>query len=314
MEMKAPSQARVDWLKARRSGIGGSDVAAILGLSPWKTPLQVYLAKIATEDQTDDQVSEAAEWGNRLEGAVADKFQERHPEVGVLLNNDGIHVSKSHPFMLATPDRFIHSDDGETILECKTASIRLLPTWEAGEIPDAYQLQVQHYMAVLGLDFCWLACLVGGQRYFEFRVERNQELIEGLIKRESEFWQMVQTRTPPAVSAGDSGILDLLYPTRHGEVVALPESILSEIEAFEEAKINLKSCEAEKDLRANRIKEQLAGAEIGMIGKFKVSWKEISTDRIDNDALKTKFPEVAAQVTKTSSYRRFDVREVKEKK
>lgn len=268
---------RIEWLKARRNGIGGSDASAVLGLSRWKTPLQVYLDKIATDEPADEPTNEYMEWGHRHEEAIAEKFQSKHPEFKIVKPDQMIY--KGEPgFMLASPDRLIlDAVTGEIIgvLEIKTADAAKRKAWEDGDIPDEYMIQCQHYHHVLNPRIFFLAVLCGGNRYFEFEISRNQEIINGLIEHETTFWKMVQAKTPPAVSSGDSKAIDLLYPGQKGKTVELDCSIESEFSAIEEIKNQIKELEKARDLHQNRIKAALGGAEVGTINGFTaVTYKE----------------------------------------
>src|SRR5690606_7815110 len=117
---------RRPWLEARRRGLGASDTAAILGLNPWATPLQVWQEKVDTSAPADEPVSEAAEWGSILEAPLARQTVARHPELGKLVPSPGLLQHPDHPWMLATIDRGLTPRGGDgtvtAILECKTTS------------------------------------------------------------------------------------------------------------------------------------------------------------------------------------------------
>lgn len=186
--MNAP---REDWLKARTTGIGGSDVAAILGLSKWKTPLAVYQEKRGEIGPQPD--NEAMKWGRYLEPVVRQAYADstgrevrvppdmlRHPE---------------HSFMLANLDGFT---DDQRVVEIKTA--RTAEGWgEPGsdQVPQAYLLQVQHYMLVTAFPVADVAVLIGGSDFRLYEVEADRELQQMLVEAESEFWDRVQRADPP---------------------------------------------------------------------------------------------------------------------
>lgn len=184
--------ARTEWLKQRRLGIGGSDVAPILGLSKWRTPLDIYNDK--TSDEVDDSDNASMEWGRRLEPVIRQKYADM---TGMAVSQpDAMFQSIEHPFMVANVDGV--RTDG-VILEIKTA--RSGADWgEEGtdEIPEYYLTQVQHYMAVLGAERCDIAVLIAGSDFRIYTVKRDQELIDMLIDEERKFWDLVEARTPPA--------------------------------------------------------------------------------------------------------------------
>lgn len=201
-----PDTERARWLTTRRAGIGGSDVAAICGQSPWRSALHVWLEK--TGQLADQPDAERMMWGRLLEPVVADVLAERaridlvrvpyvlrHPE---------------HEWMLATVDRAaLHVEYGHGLAEVKTASQFAAPDWRDDEIPDHYKLQGMHYLAVTGHPYIVFGCLIGGQRLEVRWLLRDDELIAHMVTIEAEFWQMVEEGEPPAPD-GSKGTTDLL--------------------------------------------------------------------------------------------------------
>ena len=187
--------AREDWLKARTTGIGGSDVAAILGLSKWKTPLQVYQEKrgeIAPQADND-----AMRWGRYLEPVVRQAYaDETGREVRVL---DELVRHPLYEHMIANLDGFVIPEAGpRRVFEAKTA--RTADGWgEPGsdQIPQPYLLQVQHYMAVTGFIVADVAVLIGGSDFRLYEVPADAELQQMLVDAEAEFWARVQAGEPP---------------------------------------------------------------------------------------------------------------------
>ena len=185
-------ESRAAWLKQRQLGIGGSDVAPILGLSKWRTPLDVYNDK--TSDTLDDIDNTSMEWGRRLEPVIRQKYAD---VTGMpVVQPSAMFQSVLHPFMVANVDG-IRADGA--LVEIKTA--RSGTDWGdegTDQIPEYYFTQVQHYMAVLGADRCDVAVLIGGSDFRIYTVERDEEIIDMLIEEERKFWDLVVNRTPPA--------------------------------------------------------------------------------------------------------------------
>jgi putative phage-type endonuclease len=182
---------RLQWLEERRRGIGGSDVAAILGLSPWKSPYRVYQEK--RKEVEDWNGNEATDWGKRMEPAIRQWYSDK---TGLEVRlPDGIIFNEKYPFMLASIDGFTEGPRG---VEIKTA--RSGKGWgEPGtnEIPDYYTLQVQHYMAVTGLPVFDVPVSIAGGPPCLYEVPADKELIEILIEAEAKFWQRVVDGNPP---------------------------------------------------------------------------------------------------------------------
>jgi putative phage-type endonuclease len=148
-----------EWLLQRRQGIGGSDAAAIMGISKFKTPFQVYLEKSGEVIETEE--SEFAYWGNQLEELVAKEFTARtgkkaHRRNAILSHPD-------YPWMTANLDRVVVGESA--LLECKTTNAYNYKEWQDDEIPESYIIQVQHYMAVTNFEKAYIACLIGGNRF-----------------------------------------------------------------------------------------------------------------------------------------------------
>lgn len=204
----------LEQLKERQQSLGGSEVATALGLSPWKTPYELYIEK-TTEDplslQTDMKTYQ--EWGHRLEAVVAQKYQD---ETGtVLLPGFKCHYLK-YPFFTATPDRLVYSKDGHGKalkgLEIKTADARCSSKWGASgivwdgsedtscPIPYHYYVQVVAYMAVLGMDTWDLAVLIGGNDYRVYTFIRNLDVEKMILEEARRFWDecVVPRKAPPA--------------------------------------------------------------------------------------------------------------------
>ncbi|EMF0299936.1 YqaJ viral recombinase family protein, partial [Enterococcus hirae] len=173
-----------EWLEDRKRGIGGSDVATVLGLNKYKSPYQLWLEKTGQIELKDSE-SEPAYWGNVLEEVVAKEFQERTGKK--VRRRNQVFEHPLHPFLRANIDRDVVGENA--ILECKTANQFFSKEWEGEEVPLSYLCQVQHYMNVLNKDYCYIAVLIGGQRFIWKRVERDQELIDIITERLVDFWE-----------------------------------------------------------------------------------------------------------------------------
>jgi putative phage-type endonuclease len=179
------------WLEERRKGIGGSDVAAIMGLSPWKTPYRVYQEKRKEVD--DWQGNDATDWGKRMEPAIRQWYSD---STGRCVRLPGkILYHAKHPYMLASLDGF--TDDGR-IVEIKTA--RSGKDWgEPGTaaIPDYYAIQVHHYMIVTGFEVADVAVSIGGSLPELYEVPADKEIQEMIIEACAKFWEKVVSGNPP---------------------------------------------------------------------------------------------------------------------
>lgn len=209
------SLSRKDWLRLRRSGIGGSDAAAVLSVHPFRGPFAVYADKIGAERAEED--TEAMRQGRDLEEYVARRFAEK---TGLRLRREyGMLRSTAHPCMIADIDRRVVGQAAE--LECKTSKDLHLSRYRNGDYPLEYYTQCLHYLAVTGWDRWYLAVLVYGTDLLVFTVEAEEvrDDLEALIQAEESFWRNhVQTRQPPPPDGLDStgAALAALYPRTDG--------------------------------------------------------------------------------------------------
>jgi putative phage-type endonuclease len=177
----------------RRAGLGGSDAAAALGLSKWTTPLELWEEKLGQSEPAPASLQMRV--GTQLEPLVRDLYEvERQTEVrpcNPLTHSD-------HPWMLARPDGYVA--DEEIIFEAKTARSRDgwgMPWSDA--IPVEYELQVRHYMAVVGVDRAHVAVLFGNNDFQIYELERDLKTEDLMIAEEQKFWERVITGSPPEV-------------------------------------------------------------------------------------------------------------------
>jgi len=211
---------RRPWLAARRTGLGASDTAAILGLNPWSTPYGVWASKVDTARPVDTSPGEAAEWGTALEAVVARKVATRHPELGRIEPTPGLIRHRRHRWMLATLDRLLVPRRSRcarptSALEVKTVSAEMYRHhWIDGVPPAHVQVQTQQQMAVTGLDHVYVAVLVGGQHMPEpYRVERDDAVIDAMTTYAAGWWaDHVETGTPPPLTLADASLLGSIYP------------------------------------------------------------------------------------------------------
>lgn len=228
--VKTEALSRDDWLAVRRTGIGGSDAAAAVGLSPYVSPLELWLDKTGRAEgmprpDPDDMTSPAA-WGTLLEPIVAASYTKqtgnRVRRVNAVLRHPTI------PFMLANIDREVVGVRDVQILECKTAGEFGARLWRDG-VPEYVQLQVQHQLAVTGKTAAHVAVLLCGQALEVHRIERDDALIARLIELEARFWQFVETDAPPPADGSESAdrALRHLYPGNGGTVDFTDDRTLS---------------------------------------------------------------------------------------
>ncbi|BCJ86491.1 YqaJ viral recombinase family nuclease [Effusibacillus dendaii] len=267
---------RDEWLEWRRKGIGGSDVSAIAGLNKYKSAIQVYLEKIGEWPEEDEQ-SEAAYWGTRMEDVIAEEFQKR---TGIKVRRRNVMFRHpKYPWMIANLDRVVIGENAG--LECKTASEYLKEEWQGEDIPNSYMLQIQHYMEVCQFNHMYIAVLIGGNKFVWKKIERDQEMIDYIIKIEADFWRKVETRTMPMAdgSPATTEVMKILYPKSDRSICNLPDEAKLYIDQYEAYKAEEKEAAERAEEAKNRLKMMLGDKEIGFVNERKVCWKNTAKGR-----------------------------------
>lgn len=299
--------SRDEWLKLRKSGLGGSDVAVILGFNKYKSPFQLYLEK--TTDFVEEIDNEFIYWGNRLEEVVAEEFAIRTGKKVQRVNRMLRHPD--YPFMTANLDRRVVGE--KALLECKTTSAFNREAWEGDEVPAAYICQVQHYLAVTGYDKAYIAVLIGGNNFVWKEIERDDEFIEMMIAQEKAFWENhVLADVPPEIDGSGAAVefLKKMYPQDEGTAISLDNSLEVVLEALRVVKEEEKQLQETKAKYENQIKLALETAAEGYTNNFKVSYKSSVRNSIDSKRLKEEMPEIFAKFAKETPVRTLRIKEV----
>lgn len=260
----------IEWLKARRNGIGGSDVAAILGLSPWRSPYTVWTDKMGYLP-IDENGSEFTEWGTIMEPIIAHKFAE---ETGkYVYRQNKMFYRPEHPFLTANIDRDIAGEPG--FLEIKTATEYKATEWADGNIPVYYQTQIQHYMYVLNRPYAYFAYLVGGHHFGITKINRDQKVIDEIEDELISWWnQYMIGKTPPPTDGTDSttAALRALYPQDNGEFIDLGSKFDVQLRNRHQAKQTIDALNSDVKTVDNEIRQALGDASGGETQHFNITY------------------------------------------
>jgi len=323
-----------DWLEMRRKGIGGSDAACVLGISPFATARDLYYAKLGLESaEPDDRDWVALEVGIRLEDLTARIFRQKTDFPIVPAKK--MYRHHVHSFMLASPDYFTRDSDGDALLEIKTTNYFAKDNWwrDGKEIvPAYYEAQGRHYMSVLDLNRVYFCCLYGNSidDVIIRRIDRDRDYEAELIFHEQNFWNNhVLAQIPPPYT--ESGDLVLESVKRHhgsGDMAAPPilldESCAADMEEY--LALQAEKSEWEHGAKAieNRMK-LLKGRIADKMGKsctasyqngdaaYQVSYKPSPRPTIDKEnllKLKLQYPDIYDRFVTVSENRRFSIKTV----
>lgn len=308
-------QTREEFLKARKSGIGGSDIGAIAGLSKWRTAYDVWADK--TSNDVNDEMNDAMYWGTVLEDVVAKEYATRSGNKVQRVNQILRHPE--FPFCVANIDRAVINPDiagavrwngkrlsTDKILECKTANGFNTQDWgEPGtdSVPDTYYVQCQWYLFITGAKTCDLAVLIGGQDYRRYTIERNETVINGLLNIAKDFWKHVEAGTPPStLSAKD--IIKMFPESQAGKFKDVGQEALDAVKKIKALSADIKVLEETKSELEAYIKSQFEDAEeLRVDGKKVATWKSQSRTTFDSKKFKEDHPAEYESYTKVASNR-----------
>lgn len=301
--------SREEWLELRRHSIGGSDAAAIIGLSKWASPYTVWADK--TGRLPDKPDTEAMRQGRDLEEYVAQRFSEATGKRVKRCN--AILYNPAYPHSHADVDRMIVGENAG--LECKTTSTLDVKQFLGVEFPEKYYAQCVHYMAITGADRWYLAVLVLGKEFHVYTLERDEAEIRALMDAETAFWeQYVETDTPPAADGAESttDAIRTIYADSSQSICILfgRETLLEEYMAL---KSQSKALDARIAEIQNTIMEDMQDAERGECGAYTVIWKAQERETFQRKEFEKAHPEInLAEYCRVSKSRPFKVTENKE--
>lgn len=300
--LEKPAPDRAAWLEWRRAGIGASDAAAVVGLSRWGSAYSVWLDKTG-RTPLDRPATAAMRWGLLLEDAVCKAFEEEHDTDVIWRGAWAQNVATS--WLRATLDGICVLDGEVCVVELKTSNGRD-GAWDQG-VPDYYQVQVQHQMAVTGAQRAFVAVLLGGSEYASYEIERDEEALAVLLPALEAFWRdhVAADRPPDVDGAIATGVaLRQAFAKSEPKAVELPDQAEGLLRELASAKAAVKEAEARETAAQNRVMALLGDAELGTLGGYVVvTWKSQVSRRIDVARLRTELPEVADQYTQESRSR-----------
>lgn len=303
---------RVAWERVRNGGIGGSDIACIMGLNPWKSAFALYAEKHGDVEAEDLSNNEYVYWGTVLEQAVADRFCEL---TGKKVRKCGTLQDESYEFMLANVDRLVVGEDAG--LECKTANGFKASEWDGDNLPDSYYCQCQWYMAITGFPKWYIACLIGGNHFVWKEIPRNDEFIADMRTQAIVFWNNLQNNVAPEVDGSESTsqTVDKIVASVVGaDEVALGTQAAPFIARYHELAKTEKLVKEQKQQCQNALTLMLNGAKCGTFNNYKViNTPTKGREGIDRKKLMKDMPDVYEKYkTVGKDGFRFSIKEIKQ--
>lgn len=300
---------REEWLDIRKSGIGSSEIATIVGLNPWETPYQLWRRKVGIDAPQAENFAMKA--GHYLEDAVSRFWSdETGREIIKRSAGDWIIRDNDRPFLQVSPDRTYwltgekRNDTNKGILECKTTQMAV----DADDLPKHWFCQVQYQLGVAGLEHGSLAWLCSGREFGYKDIDLVTDFYQWLVEEASRFWQdnILGRKEPSAVSVKDV----LLKYNRHadGKIVEVGADILDACTELKDVKKQIKALEETQASLEERIKMVFGDAEgISFEGQTLATWKAPKpSQKFDAKALQADDPTTYAKyVTQQQGARRF---------
>lgn len=299
----------------RRGFLGGSDIAAMLGVSPWKTPYQLWEEKMGMQDETEDseQRSKILKRGKRLEPVVMEMLQDEYDLI--ITDRNVVHVDAEYDWMRAEIDfEYLLADGSTGNGDVKTVHPYAAKDWgDSGtdQVPPYYVAQFQWGMMVKPRNVCAVAGLIGSDDLRLYYVPRDEELISIIRERAIHFWNnhVLAGVPPPAQSKEDA---ERILSRFDGISVVASDDLRKKIAYLKGVKAAEKRLELRREEYETAIKLTLSLATENAEGKgFAITdgvktlatWNPQTISRIDTKALKELHPDVATEVTKQSTFR-----------
>lgn len=294
----------------RKQFLGGSDAAAVMGLSPWATPVELWMQKTGRAEQEIDAAKERVfARGKKLEpivlDMVMDKLKERGHDVQVIAKNERYRDSQ-HLFLSCEVD-FELLLDGEHINgDCKTVHGFARKKWgeeETEEVPIEYAAQFMHGLGITGRGRCLVAALIGLDDVAIYWVNRDDETIAAMREKCVRFWNdhVLADVPPDPIDFDDT---KLLYPVDNGQSVEADDETAERVALLASVKEEIKRLEAvAKDLQFHIGEYISPHAILTHGGKEIATWKGQEQTRLDAKLLEQEMPHVKAKYSKVSTIR-----------
>ena len=307
-KISTAKMSREEWLKLRKTGLGGSDAGAVCGLNPYSSQMKVFRDKTCSvPDSQETQDNEATRQGQDLEDYVAKRFMEA---TGLKVHRSNyMYRSKEYPFMIADVDRLVTGEDAG--LECKTVSAYNADKWKNGEIPPHYVMQCYHYMAVTGKRTWYIAAVILGREFTYRKLEWDEELIRQMVAVEQHFWEehvVKEILPPPDGSEVCDEVLGKYFGTaRQGgtaRLVGFDEKLARREEILEQMAL----LKQEQNRIEQEVKLFMQDNESAASENSRVTWGNVETTRLDTKRIKMEMPDIYRDYSQVSVSRRFQVK------
>ena len=284
-----------EWLIERQKGIGGSDIAALLGYNKWKNNIDVFLDKTKGNSILDNPKMKA---GRIMEDVIAKMFDE---ETGYKISKPKqmIYSHKDYDFLKASIDRFYKMDNNKCVLECKNTENYL------DEPEGSHFCQLQWYLGILNIDYGAICYLQAGWKLNYFEYKKDDDFFELMKNTAIEFWNNhILTGTPPKLVRGED--VAKLYPIANNNLVEASNIDFSDYDYLKKLQKQQKELEIEIELYKDKFKLRI-GENEGLCynGKPLITFKTSEVNSFDTTKFRLENPILYKQYLKQSNQRRL---------
>ena len=326
---------RKEWLECRMHGpdgdipytVGGSDVAAVFGASPWTTPLELWRIKKGLMQADENANAAVKEMGNMMEPIVAQCYAKATGNT--VIEDTGLYRHAKYPWALANLDYSVEEKGRQGVLEIKTTNYHKAGDWAEG-LPYFYELQVRYYLAVMDLDFTDVACMWGFNPETDMairRVYRDPDIEADIFEKLGAFILSLELDDPPDMygvkpdlalaalariyGASKEGLPTVEFGAPQADGIRRIAGLQREIKSLQD-----QQAEKEKEVTALSVPlaEIMKTHEHGVFEepgwRYEVDYVTRVTRRPDSKALKANYPDVYAAVLKASESRKIKIKEV----
>lgn len=327
--------SRDRWLECREHGpkgdirytVGGSDVAAIFGVSPWMTPLELWMVKKGKMKAAAKLNAAQLEMGHMLEPIAAHFYAKK---TGNIVSSDtNLYQHADYPYALANFDRrFKRASDGEPgILECKSCTYHKAGDWADEAFPLYYELQLRFYLSVADVSLGAFSTIWGNNPDNDLatpEITRDTAKEDMIFERLDEWIWSLENDKPPTMSgvapklaleslariygSGKTGLPTIEFPGKYEKQLRSIGELQSRISEYKD---EIKKMDEEVEAHSVRIAELMKDHQHGVLetttDKFLIDFISKKSNRTDTAVLKKKYPAVFADVVKTSESRKIKV-------
>lgn len=301
------NSTKEQWKKDSREAITANDVAGIMGVSIYSSPLKVYLNKVLKSEEIE---SDEIKLNEEMKDFICNKFVKSNNDIKVLKIKDTL-KSKYDSFAVTKIDRRLIQNGKCGVLHVKIASQYTKEAWEGEFIPMEYYLKIQWSLMVTGCSFGYYAVIVGGNTYIQRRIERSEETIRMLKSTCKSFYEnyLLKKRLPNIDGEKTTAVaLDKLYKREDTEIT-LGEDAEALIKKRDRLKVEAKELMEYIQECENKLKAEMKNNKVAIVKDKKIIWRSLTKNTLDSKGLKKDYPEIYKKYLKETSYTRFEIRD-----